>query len=81
MYYVSDNLLFNDLIKLQIKEPKIELDFKKKINSLGNISNKVSKKVRDQYEENPYPRWRYCNQLSSIDFNNDEFIEWIKNYN
>ena len=71
MYYVSDNLLFNDLIKLQIKEPKIELDFKKKINSLGNISNKVSKKVRDQYEENPYPRWRYCNQLSSIDFNTD----------
>ncbi len=69
--YVSDNLLFNDLIKLQIKEPKIESDLKRKINSLGKISNTVSKKVREQYEENPYPRWRYCNQLSSIDFNGD----------
>ena len=29
------------------------------IKSHGKISNIVSKKVRDQYEQNPYPRWRY----------------------
>ena len=23
------------------------------------MSNNISKKVKDQYEENPYPRWRY----------------------
>ena len=38
---------------------------------MSGIKNKVSLKVRNQYEENPYPRWRYCNQLFSIDFNKD----------
>ena len=69
--YESKNLLFNDLIKLQIKEPKIETDLKININSIEKIKNTVSKSVRQQYEENPYPRWRYCNQLSSFDFNAD----------
>ena len=29
------------------------------IKSLENISDQVSRKVKDQYEVNPYPRWRY----------------------
>jgi len=70
--YKSKNPLFNDLIKLQIKQPNKELELRKEIKSLDKENNSVSIKVRDQYEENPYPRWRYCNILNSINFK-DEF--------
>ena len=35
--------------------------YSKNINKLGLINDDISKKVRSQYEENPYPRWRYGN--------------------
>ena len=57
--YRSENILFNDLINLQIKEPLKEKELLNSIKSLKKISNNVSIKVRKQYEENPYPRWRY----------------------
>ena len=58
--YKSKNILFNDLITMQIKEPLKEKELVNSIRSLGKISDVVSKKVRDQYEEHPYPRWRYA---------------------
>ncbi|MBD1154116.1 methyltransferase domain-containing protein [Pelagibacterales bacterium SAG-MED23] len=57
--YYSTNELFNDLINMQIREPLKEKELTKTISSIGKISNTVSKKVKKQYEENPYPRWRY----------------------
>ncbi|MBA1338689.1 MAG: SAM-dependent methyltransferase/putative Zn-dependent protease [Pelagibacterales bacterium] len=57
--YKSKNLLFNDLIKMQIRDPDKEKQLKITIKSLNKIDNQVSKKVQNQYEENPYPRWRY----------------------
>ena len=59
--YISESPLFNDLIKLHIKDPLKEAELKKSINSFDDISDNVSKKVKEQYEENPYPRWRYTN--------------------
>jgi tetratricopeptide (TPR) repeat protein/2-polyprenyl-3-methyl-5-hydroxy-6-metoxy-1,4-benzoquinol methylase len=41
----------------QLLEPKQEGNLKTEIPILEEVSNKVSCKVRDQYEENPYPRW------------------------
>ena len=58
--YSSKNILFNDLIKMQIKDYIDEQKLKTTIKSF-EISNKISKLVRNQYEENPYPRWRYAN--------------------
>ena len=58
--YKSKNILFNDLITMQIKEPLKEKELVNSITSFGKISDVVSKKVRDQYEEHPYPRWRYA---------------------
>lgn len=55
--YKSTNILFNNLLNLQIKEPLKELELKKSIKSLDKIVDSVSQKVREQYEENPYPRW------------------------
>ncbi len=57
--YKSKNILFNDLITMQIKEPLKEKELANSIKSLGKIYDKVSLKVRDQYEKNPYPRWRF----------------------
>ena len=70
--YKSSNILFNDLINVQIKEPIKEKELIKSIKSLGKIENEVSKKVRLQYEKNPYPRWRYTYKILP-----DNFISWL----
>ena len=61
----SSNILFNDLITLQIKEPLKEKELVKSIKSLGQIVDPVSRKVQEQYEEHPYPRWRFANKSLS----------------
>ena len=52
---VNDHIL--DVFKRQILEPEQETNLKCDLSSLEKITDKVSKKVRKQYEENPYPRW------------------------
>ena len=70
--YKSENVLFNDLIDVQINEPLKEIELKKLIKSLDQIEDSVSKKVREQYEENPYPRWRYTYKITQ-----QSFLKWI----
>jgi tetratricopeptide (TPR) repeat protein/ubiquinone/menaquinone biosynthesis C-methylase UbiE len=50
-----DNL--EEVKKKLIEEPLLEKMIAKDIPVLEEISNDVSLKVREQYEENPYPRW------------------------
>ncbi len=45
------------LFKIQIEEVFKEATISKSIKKIKIISNDVSKLVRNQYEENPYPRW------------------------
>ena len=45
------------ILQTQIVEPKLEKQLKSKIAVLREITGNVSSKVREQYEENPYPRW------------------------
>ncbi|PCJ46762.1 MAG: hypothetical protein COA99_02190 [Moraxellaceae bacterium] len=45
------------LITLQITNPKKEKEIAKSIKQFKVIENITSKLVRQQYEENPYPRW------------------------
>jgi 2-polyprenyl-3-methyl-5-hydroxy-6-metoxy-1,4-benzoquinol methylase len=54
---------FQNLVKTQIQEPLEEREIRKKIRLLKPLSNAVSTAVRDQYEENPYPRWENINFL------------------
>ena len=68
--YVSSNFLFNNLISVQIKEPLKEKELIKTIESIDEIDDVVSKKVKKQYEENPYPRWRYSDSYKSLHFIN-----------
>ena len=46
-----------DVFTRQVVEPKEENDLKSELPVLGKINNKISLKVREQYESNPYPRW------------------------
>ena len=55
----SSSETFNQLIKLQFTEPLKEYELSKTIRSIGKIRDNISQKVKSQYEENPYPRWRY----------------------
>ena len=68
--FYSSNQSFKELIELQITEPIQEIELSKDINKLGSINDDISQKVKYQYEENPYPRWRYgsrqTNQKLSI---------------
>ncbi len=57
--FKSKNNNFNELIKLQVFEPLEEIKISKEIKKIGSITDNISQKVRSQYEENPYPRWKY----------------------
>ncbi len=50
-----DNL--KDVKSRLIEETCAEKEIVKEIPILGEISDNVSNRVREQYEENPYPRW------------------------
>ena len=46
-----------DVFTRQVVEPQQENDLKSELPFLNKINNKISLKVREQYELNPYPRW------------------------
>ena len=54
---LSSNSNIDEVVTRQIFEPKQESLLKSDIPALQEITNKVSSKVKKQYEENPYPRW------------------------
>jgi 2-polyprenyl-3-methyl-5-hydroxy-6-metoxy-1,4-benzoquinol methylase len=53
-YYTSPIL---EVLRQQIREPLEEQSLRAGIQRLTSISDGVSEEVRDQYEQNPYPRW------------------------
>ena len=53
----TSEIELQNVIQQQIIEPSIELSLKDKITVISQPTNSVSKDVRDQYEDNPYPRW------------------------
>ena len=48
---------FNTLIRLTVSQPLEEKSIKSRIRHLAPLENDVSSAVREQYEQNPYPRW------------------------
>lgn len=48
----------SDMAKLQIADPMEEQELRATIDTLSEVQDDVSNKVRAQYEVNPYPRWR-----------------------
>ena len=70
VHYQSKNELFNDMIDMQVREPNREKELIQTIDSVGDISNAISNKVKDQYELNPYPRWRFISEGTKSNFLN-----------
>jgi len=54
---LSFNTELKPLYKRQLLEPKLENNLKINIPLLQGITNCISFKVQEQYEQNPYPRW------------------------
>jgi tetratricopeptide (TPR) repeat protein/SAM-dependent methyltransferase len=54
---LQNNRDIQDVYLKQIVEPTREEHLKPQIEVFEEITNKISNKVREQYEENPYPRW------------------------
>ncbi len=46
-----------EIKKRLIEEPLFEKAISKEIKAIGEISDNISNMVKEQYEENPYPRW------------------------
>lgn len=59
----SDDPLLDELIQLQITDQALEEQLKAAIPSLSPAKNGVSREVRRQYEDHPYPRWMQAPQL------------------
>ena len=57
--YIPNKKELNNLLNLQFKELNAEKSISKGIKKIGNIKDSTSKEVKNQYELNPYPRWRY----------------------
>ena len=52
-----NNSSLDEVFKRQIQEPNSEKRLELTINNSQMITEKVSRIVKQQYEENPYPRW------------------------
>lgn len=50
----------DDVLTQQLREPWQERELRASIPRLTPIEDDVSQRVRQQYEENPYPRWVNC---------------------
>jgi tetratricopeptide (TPR) repeat protein/SAM-dependent methyltransferase len=46
-----------ELFERQVHSVREEASIRAEIRALGTIEDRISNAVRDQYEENPYPRW------------------------
>ena len=57
-----------EILKKEILDREEEENISKDIKSFSNIEDSISKKVKSQYEENPYPRWM---SVSNIQNNKD----------
>lgn len=49
--------IISAMVTMQLAEPLCELTLKQEIKTLTSIDDGISKMVKEQYEENPYPRW------------------------
>ncbi len=57
--YISRSNEFNEFLKYVFHDPDKDKQVSRSMKSLSNFSNKTSRLMKSQYEENPFPRWRY----------------------
>ncbi|GLQ05586.1 class I SAM-dependent methyltransferase [Sneathiella chinensis] len=60
-----------EILRIQIAEPLSEKQSYGEFEQITPISDAISVSVRDQYEENPYPRWQHLGLYSSTRYATD----------
>ena len=55
-------------------EPKEELEYRASMPRITAIEDEISRQVREQYEENPFPRWVKTTSRPTRRMNVDEFL-------
>ncbi len=68
--YISKSYEFNEFLEYVFHNPKKDKEVSISMKSMSNFSNKISKLMKSQYEENPFPRWRYTlRPMEGVDIN------------
>ena len=63
----------DSLLTQQVRAPVREIELRNSIPRLTTIEDDVSKQVRQQYEENPYPRWVHAaGQVTAVSI--DQYV-------
>ena len=65
--YQSESKDFNNYLTFTFKNSQYENLLANKIKNLSSIINKKSLLIKNQYEENPFPRWRTTNLPNKMD--------------
>lgn len=65
--YQNTNSPLLDVLKTQIAEPLEEQRLRQSLHSFSPVADDISRKVQDQYEEHPYPRWTSLPLLERYD--------------
>ena len=63
---VSRSQRLEAVYQMQIDEPRMEQRIRSTIANVGRISDSISLTVKDQYEENPYPRWIHSSAIRAM---------------
>ena len=64
--YQSESKDFDNYLKFTFRDSKYEYLLANKIKEISEINNKKSLLIKNQYEENPFPRWRTTNLSKKI---------------
>jgi len=67
----------DDVLRQQLREPLEEQALRASVKCLTSITHGVSEKVREQYEQNPYPRWVKLPQQRALRRFNDELRQTL----
>lgn len=73
---------FLDILKRQMFDSIREKELAKNMPTLGTIDNEISKKVRGQYEDHPYPRWNKMEGVKPVAFQSlmQSLFPWSENH-
>lgn len=57
LYPIDDPSGFGAIVQRHVRDPSVEKKIAASIPAITDISDQISLDVKQQYEENPYPRW------------------------
>ena len=78
--YQSESKDFNNFLKFTFRDSKHENLLANEIKEISKIKNKKSLVIKNQYEENPFPRWRTTSLSEKIDLKDFIYQQTSNNF-